>query len=477
LCPEAQPCDQTLESDCIIYNGNDYECANITSGMTISEVIKVVINSLNLNCTTTTSTTTTTTSTTSTTSTTTTTTAFPGRNGCSSIPLTVNCNCIYQLFDTSQYSNFFNPPAPSCNPSGYLGGDIWFNVVVPASGQLFISTSALQITDAAFSVYSGGCLNLNEIICVDDNQGLLMPATTLTGLNPGDTLIIRFWGYGGSITGQVGTFEICVSDPSCCEPVTITGSADACITTTTSTTTSTTSTSTTTTTTTATPDCAIGGNAFQITANKLCLWPRSSGGIYTCLHACIEGAAAINGGECINYYVASNCTGAGCDVYLDQGLTVQIDSAYDGLYSDGISCYEFANGSISSISSCSSQTTQGELVVIMETSLNSQITSISGSWYTLDVPLPYNHIGINPQNWWTGSVTGALSGNLFVGVQTLSGDFPLSLILRVWSGSVTTPTNYCVTVPSISGNQIINIPGVTINSGDDVELFFGSSTC
>jgi hypothetical protein len=141
---------------------------------------------------------------------------------------------------------------PTCSPSGYLGNNIWFSFVVPSSGEVIISTSALQITDGVFSVYEGNCNNLTEIICVDDSQGTTMPEVNLTGLTPGDVILIRFWGYGGYVTNQVGLFQICVNDPGCCTPVTITGSITACNTTTTTSTTSTTTTSTSTTSTTST---------------------------------------------------------------------------------------------------------------------------------------------------------------------------------------------------------------------------------
>lgn len=271
LCPDAQPCDQEIESCCVIYNGKDFECAGITSGMKVCDVVNIIIDSLNLRCTTTTTTTTTststttttstTTSTTSTTTTTTTTTIQPGVNECNPILLNVTCDCDYQIFDTSSYSAAVFPPIPSCIPNGYLGNNIWFTFIVPASGEVIISTSALQITDGVMSVYSGGCLNLTEIICVDDAQGFIpMPETHLTGLLPGDVILIRFWGYGGYVTGQVGTFGICVNDPSCCTITPITGSVSACPTTTTSSTTSTTSTTTTTTT-----DCTIsGGTAIPL---------------------------------------------------------------------------------------------------------------------------------------------------------------------------------------------------------------------
>lgn len=54
VCPDAQPCNQTVETDCIIYHGNNYDCIDIENNMTITEVIDNILGSLNLiDCTTT----------------------------------------------------------------------------------------------------------------------------------------------------------------------------------------------------------------------------------------------------------------------------------------------------------------------------------------------------------------------------------------------------------------------------------------
>ena len=54
-CPDAQPCNLTVESDCVIYTGADYDCAGVTTGMNVTQVIDIVLATLNLiDCTTTT---------------------------------------------------------------------------------------------------------------------------------------------------------------------------------------------------------------------------------------------------------------------------------------------------------------------------------------------------------------------------------------------------------------------------------------
>jgi len=53
ICPDTQPCNQSVETDCVIYN-KDYSCVGITSGMTVTEIMNIIYNSLNLiDCTTT----------------------------------------------------------------------------------------------------------------------------------------------------------------------------------------------------------------------------------------------------------------------------------------------------------------------------------------------------------------------------------------------------------------------------------------
>jgi hypothetical protein len=52
-CPNAQPCNTSVESDCVIYD-KDHECIGITSGMTVTEVVDIILDKVNLiDCTTT----------------------------------------------------------------------------------------------------------------------------------------------------------------------------------------------------------------------------------------------------------------------------------------------------------------------------------------------------------------------------------------------------------------------------------------
>ena len=55
-CPGGEPCSEAILTDCVIYNSSDLECYGVTPGMTITEVIGILLNLLP-DCTTTTTTT------------------------------------------------------------------------------------------------------------------------------------------------------------------------------------------------------------------------------------------------------------------------------------------------------------------------------------------------------------------------------------------------------------------------------------
>ncbi|OUS00711.1 hypothetical protein A9Q86_08090 [Flavobacteriales bacterium 33_180_T64] len=104
---------------------------------------------------------------------------------------------------------------PSCGVFGYVGGDVWFKVVVPSTGELTIETSVAvgsSILDTTMEVYSGSAGSLMSIECDDDDSPAgAFSLVELTGLTPGDVLLIRVWEYGDNIKGD---FNICAWSPS-----------------------------------------------------------------------------------------------------------------------------------------------------------------------------------------------------------------------------------------------------------------------
>ena len=140
---------------------------------------------------------------------------------CSAYPLpTVTPSCNYLTFTNagSAGSTVPAPPTGSCGGSGtqqggYAGGDVWFSVVCPPSGELDIHTQSIDFSDGAMALYGGPCNAPVFIECDDDGEpgdGIIMPHIYHTGLTPGQTYYIRVWEYNNNNNGEFG---ICVTSP------------------------------------------------------------------------------------------------------------------------------------------------------------------------------------------------------------------------------------------------------------------------
>gem|GEM_PF-2429601 len=94
-----------------------------------------------------------------------------------------------------------------CFPAqSFINNDVWFSIVVPASGIVRVSTSAVtgsSLNDTGLTLHTGTCGALTEVACNDDASGLFSVATA-TGLTPGSTLYARVWSPGNAPTGQFG---------------------------------------------------------------------------------------------------------------------------------------------------------------------------------------------------------------------------------------------------------------------------------
>ncbi len=128
-------------------------------------------------------------------------------NPCSATPLTVTSSCSFASSTTGGATATTGVPAPTC--ASYAGGDVWFSLVVPASGSVTIDSNTGVITDGGMALYTATACNgtFNQVACDDDSSvNGLMPQINATGLTPGSTVYVRFWSYGG---GTNGTFSIC----------------------------------------------------------------------------------------------------------------------------------------------------------------------------------------------------------------------------------------------------------------------------
>lgn len=160
----------------------------------------------------------------------------PNDDPCSAIQLpAVTSDCNYLMFSNLGATTTSSGLAP--NPTGCTGGtggftasskDVWFAITVPASGNLCITpmpnyTTAPAVTDGVMALYSGSCGSLTQIACSDDADGTsgasynypgtandFLPYLNVTGLTPGSTVYLRYWGWGS----QAGDFGLCVQAPT-----------------------------------------------------------------------------------------------------------------------------------------------------------------------------------------------------------------------------------------------------------------------
>ena len=143
--------------------------------------------------------------------------------------LTVNVgSCVFSTATNTGLTNSGQiPVGASCD--FFSGGDGWYTVVIPASGNVTVSTtlipgttpSAMNINAAA---YSGTCGSLTLIGC-DANSGPgFFPELELTG-TPGETVFVQLWETNNNIQGD---YSICANGETSCTPPTATFS-ESCI--------------------------------------------------------------------------------------------------------------------------------------------------------------------------------------------------------------------------------------------------------
>ncbi|MEY8758982.1 T9SS type A sorting domain-containing protein [Chryseobacterium tongliaoense] len=105
--------------------------------------------------------------------------------------------------------------APSCRAAAV--DNVWFKVIVPASGNLKIETREAVnslFDDSVITVYSGTCGSLTQIACNDDGNLIdSFSLVSLTGQTPGTTLYVSVWKYSSVLTDN-GEFQISAFDNS-----------------------------------------------------------------------------------------------------------------------------------------------------------------------------------------------------------------------------------------------------------------------
>ncbi len=138
--------------------------------------------------------------------------APPANDLCAdAITLTVEANeaCVPVSGDNTNATDSTDG-APTC--ASYAGGDTWFSITVPASGDVTVEVDDNGgFTDGGMSIYSGTCGALTQIECDDDDGPGLFPLIALTGQTPGDILLVQVWEFGNN---AFGAFNICAYEPA-----------------------------------------------------------------------------------------------------------------------------------------------------------------------------------------------------------------------------------------------------------------------
>lgn len=138
------------------------------------------------------------------------------------LPVTIDCQPILanNILATSS-TDLEGEIMPNCadpaanGDTGYDALDIWFTLVVPASGNVTVQTSyAGGAEDTVLAAYTGTCGNLVELDCRDDSviepnsDNFKFSSIFLRDLTPGDIIYIRAWTYDhwnyGNLQGQFG---------------------------------------------------------------------------------------------------------------------------------------------------------------------------------------------------------------------------------------------------------------------------------
>ena len=132
-----------------------------------------------------------------------------GNHPCTAIPIDTGCIST-SIVDTT--SSGLNPdPGNQYCTAGYIGGDKWFSIQVPASGNLGFETFEIDsssLGNAWIALWAADTCSDPHVIAYIGNHGSWYASYYLTGLTAGQTIYIQVWKFGGG----VGSFQLCVTD-------------------------------------------------------------------------------------------------------------------------------------------------------------------------------------------------------------------------------------------------------------------------
>lgn len=147
--------------------------------------------------------------------------------GATSLPVNLG-TCQFSVASNSGLTNSGQIPV-GADCQDYSGGDMWYTVVLPHSGEVTVTTQFIPGTtppamDINLAAYSGSCGSLSLIGC-DEDSGLGFYAEIVLNGTPGETLYIQLWETNNNIQGD---FHICANGTTTCTPPTV-SFTEACI--------------------------------------------------------------------------------------------------------------------------------------------------------------------------------------------------------------------------------------------------------
>lgn len=130
-------------------------------------------------------------------------TPAPGSTPCAALPIDT-ASCII-VNNTGVLGSGI---APNC--ANYQGGDLWYSMMVPESGNLSVATfDTGGLNDTGVALWVGNdCFGFAPVGCDDDAGDGYFSLISAYELQPGSTFFIQVFGYGGG----TGAFELCVTD-------------------------------------------------------------------------------------------------------------------------------------------------------------------------------------------------------------------------------------------------------------------------
>ncbi|MBB6330639.1 hypothetical protein HNP24_001589 [Chryseobacterium sediminis] len=132
----------------------------------------------------------------------------PSNDNCSgAIPISLGTDFTSGAITSTNISATSDSSSPACNADS--AENVWFKVIVPASGNLTVETrevSGSSFDDSVLTIYNGTCGSLTEIACDDDGGEDSFSTISLTGQTPGSTLYMSVWKYASSI--ESGEFKV-----------------------------------------------------------------------------------------------------------------------------------------------------------------------------------------------------------------------------------------------------------------------------